>query len=279
MGWVKSGHTKWTHGQLWRRVVKACISSTNISRNISAAHACRRGGGCVKISPAKLQSKVWFSFVSFCGEKVDFFYKKHPPPFHFLPRGLAICFIIFQYFKLFHIAITLHENKTNCSHSAWSESRGCCRLLPDSRIRVHQFGPEKDPLGVGDHPIARKTFPKLNLCPKCFYDHFGQLAKSGPKFSGGYFHFLKFFFTFRFLPLSLVSGTHGKWKTPKSGKNPVLEGRTAETGSGIRPKTGELTQRPRFPIRVPIHYWAYLLPFWIYPPRFLSLRHCKDDGT
>jgi len=46
-------------------------------------------------------------------------------------------------------------------------------------------------------------------------------------------------------------------------------------------RPAHLTRRPRFPIRVSIYCWAYLLPFWIYPPprKFLTLSYCKDDWT
>jgi len=34
----------------------------------------------------------------------------------------------------------------------------------------------------------------------------------------------------------------------------------------FRRRPTDLTQRPQFSIRVSIHYWAYLVPFRLYPP-------------
>jgi len=74
------------------------------------------------------------------------------------------------------------------------------------------------------------------------------------------------FFTFQFSPVSQGAGTHRKRKTPKFGLNRVPEGRTAETVVEFSRPPEDLTPHSRFPIRVPIHYWAYLLPFWLCPP-------------
>jgi len=49
---------------------------------------------------------------------------------------------------------------------------------------------DQSTVGGGASPIARKKFPKLNLCSKFFSDNFGKLAKKWTKvhWGGGNFN-------------------------------------------------------------------------------------------
>jgi len=92
------------------------------------------------------------------------------------------------------------------------------------------------------------------------------------------YNFLNFLATFWFSPLSWFLEPTGSEKRRNPAKIGLWKAVQPKPEVEFGRKRGEWTQRPRFPLRVPIHYWAYLLQFRIYPPRNLTLRHCKDDG-